>query len=59
MELFDPEEIDWVFMMYYHGLAKEEAGDTEGAAELFKKVANWNLDGIWYSFVRKKAIDKL
>ena len=59
LELFGQEEIDWVFMMYYHGLAKEAAGDMEGAEELYKKVANWNLDGIWYSFVRKKAIDKL
>ncbi len=59
LEHFNKEEIDWVFMMYYHGLAKEEAGDMEGAAELYKKVANWNMDGIWYAFVRQKAINKL
>lgn len=58
-ELFTQTDMDMAFFLYYHGLAKEKGGDMEGAKELYKKVANWNVDGIWYSFVRQKAIDKL
>jgi len=46
-------------MLYYFAEAKEKAGDAAGAAELYKKVANWNIDGVWYAFVRQKAIAKI
>jgi len=58
-EYFGQTEVDDPWFMYYHGLTKEEAGDTEGAKELFQKVADWNQDAIWYSFVRQKALAKI
>lgn len=51
--------VDDPYSLYFYGLAKERAGDAAGAAEIFKKVANWNLDGVWYPFVRQRALDKL
>jgi tetratricopeptide (TPR) repeat protein len=59
IEYFSQGEMDDVFIMYQYAAAKEMAGDAAGAAELYKKVATWNLDGAWYAFVRQKAIDKL
>jgi tetratricopeptide (TPR) repeat protein len=59
IEYFSKEEIDNPWFIYYFAAAKEKAGDTAGAAELYKKVADWNLDTIWYAFVRSKAVAKL
>lgn len=59
VEYFSQGETDNVWIMYHFAVAKEKAGDAAGAAELYKKVANWNLDGVWYPFVRSKAIAKL
>jgi tetratricopeptide (TPR) repeat protein len=59
LEYYGHGEVDEAWHLYYYALAKERAGDAAGAAELYKKVANWNLDGVWYPFVRQKAIDKL
>ena len=56
---FGQGEMDDAFIMYQYALAKEKAGDAAGAAELFRKVANWNIDGVWYAFVRGKAAAKL
>lgn len=52
-------EMDDPVFMYYLAAAKEKAGDKAGAAELYKKLANWNEDSVWYAFVRSKAIAKL
>ena len=59
ISLFGQGEMDDVYALYYFGLAKEKAGDKAGAQELFKKVADWNLDSADYAFVRSKAIAKL
>jgi tetratricopeptide (TPR) repeat protein len=59
IEHFSQGEIDNPWFIYYLAAAKEKAGDAEGAAKLYKKVADWNLDTVWYSFVRPKAIAKL
>ena len=59
IEHFSQGEIDNPWFIYYLAAAKEKAGDAEGAAELYKKVADWNLDTVWYSFVRPKAVAKL
>jgi tetratricopeptide (TPR) repeat protein len=59
ISLFSQGEMDDVYTMYYFGLAKEKAGDKAGAQELFKKVAEWNLDSADYAFVRAKAIAKI
>jgi tetratricopeptide (TPR) repeat protein len=58
VEYFGQGEMDDVWTMYYFALAKEKAGDAAGAAELYKKVANWNLDDVAYAFVRAKAAAK-
>lgn len=52
-------EMDDPVFMYYLAAAKEKAGDKAGAAELYKKLANWNEDTVWYAFVRSKALAKL
>jgi tetratricopeptide (TPR) repeat protein len=59
VEYYGRGEVDDAWHLYRYALAKEQAGDAAGAAELYKKVANWNLDGVWYPFVRQKAIAKL
>ena len=47
------------YFIYYAAVAKEKAGDTAGAKKLYAKVANWNIDNVWYSFVRNKAKAKV
>jgi tetratricopeptide (TPR) repeat protein len=59
IEYFSQGEMDFSYMMYYFAEAKEKAGDAAGAAELYKKVANWNMDDFFYGFVRQKALSKL
>jgi hypothetical protein len=59
VEYFGQYEMDDVWTMYFFALAKEKAGDAAGAAELYKKVANWNLDDTAYAFVRSKAAAKI
>jgi len=56
---FGQGEMDDPWTMYFFALAKEKAGDTAGAAELYKKVATWNLDDTPYAFVRQKAAAKM
>jgi tetratricopeptide (TPR) repeat protein len=59
IEYFSQGEMDDPWYMYYFAVAKEKAGDAAGAAELYKKVANWNLDSDWYALVRQKAAAKI
>ena len=51
--------MDDPYAMYYFAEAKEKAGDAAGAVELYKKVAGWNMDGIYYALVLPKALAKL
>ncbi len=59
IEYFSQGEMDDPFIMYYFAMAKEKAGDTAGALELYKKIANWNFDSEWYAIVRAKAAAKI
>jgi hypothetical protein len=59
VEYLSQGEMDHPWFMYYFAVAKEKFGDAAGAAELYKKVANWNLDSVWYAFVRQKAAAKM
>jgi tetratricopeptide (TPR) repeat protein len=59
IEYFSQGEMDDPWFMYYFAVAKEKAGDAAGAAELYKKVANWNMDSVFYAFVRQKAAAKI
>jgi tetratricopeptide (TPR) repeat protein len=43
------------YTLYLLAVAESKAGDKAKAAELFKKVANWNEDSLNYAFVRSKA----
>ena len=48
------------YMWYYRALALEGAGDSSGAADLYRKIAGWNrLVVTGYAVVRPKAIAKL
>ncbi len=58
VEYFSQGEMDQPWFMYYFAVAKEKAGDAAGAADLYNKVADWNLDSVWYAFVRSKAASK-
>jgi tetratricopeptide (TPR) repeat protein len=42
-------------MFYYFALAGSKAGEKAKAAELFKKVADWNQNSLDYALVRTKA----
>jgi len=44
------------YYLYLLAVAESKAGDKAKAAELFKKVANWNEDSLNYAFVRAKAM---
>ena len=59
VEYLGQGEVDDAFFMYNFAEAKEKTGDAAGAADLYKKVANWNLDGLWYPLVRAKAKAKI
>ena len=59
LEFFDQTDMRWALAMYYQALAKEKAGDAEGAKALYEKIANWNFENQWTAIYRKKATDKL
>ena len=60
VELYGPADaIDGSVDLYSLGLAKELSGDAAGAAEVYKKVVDMNMDSVWYAFVRGKAVAKL
>jgi tetratricopeptide (TPR) repeat protein len=44
------------YTLYLLAVAESKAGDKAKAAELFKKVADWNEDSMNYAFVRSKAM---
>jgi tetratricopeptide (TPR) repeat protein len=48
----DPEDVS---TMFYTAEAMRMAGDTAGAAALYQKIANWNLNSVQYAMVRLKA----
>ena len=48
------------YVWYYRAVASEGAGDKKSAAELYRRIADWNgLDTTGYAFVRSRAIAKL
>ena len=48
------------FVWYYRAIASEGAGDTKSAAELYRRIADWNrLDTTGYALVRSRAMAKL
>jgi hypothetical protein len=48
----DPQD---VYTMFHKAEAMRMNGDSAGAAALYKKVANWNLNSLAYAMVRPKA----
>lgn len=47
------------FVWYYQAAAFEGAGDSKSAADLYRKIANWNqLDTTGYALIRSQAIAK-
>ena len=47
------------YTLYLLAFATSETGDMTKAAELYKKVANWNESSLNYAFVRFKAMTAL
>lgn len=48
------------FVWYYRAVASEGSGDTKSAAELYRRIADWNgLDTTGYALVRSRAMAKL
>lgn len=56
---FSKVVIDDPYFIYYAAVAKEKAGDLDGAKKLYIKVANWNVDYLNYALVRNKAKAKI
>lgn len=54
-ELLTDANVDEPFFHYHRACAFAKSGDRLTAAKYFRKTANWNADGLWYAFVRKKA----
>jgi tetratricopeptide (TPR) repeat protein len=44
------------YTLYLLAVSEAKVGDKKKATELFKKIANWNRNGINYALVRNKAI---
>ena len=44
------------YVMYYHALALEGAGNTDGAKALFQKVASYNFNSPGLALIRKDAM---
>ncbi len=45
------------YILYHLAVSESKAGDKTKATELFKKVAEWNQNGLGYALVRSKAVD--
>jgi len=47
------------YTLYLLALAESKVGNEKIASELFKKISNWNRNGLNYALVRNKAISKV
>lgn len=55
-EYFRQADIQEPLFMYYAALAEYQGGSRARAARLFRRLADWNNDSLWYAYIYKKAL---
>ena len=58
VEYFRQADIQEPLFMYYAALAENAAGSRARATRLFRKLASWNNDSVWYALICKKALTR-
>jgi tetratricopeptide (TPR) repeat protein len=58
VEYFRHADIQEPLFMYYAALAENAGGSRARATRLFRKLASWNNDSLWYAFICKKALTR-
>jgi tetratricopeptide (TPR) repeat protein len=56
VEYFRQADIEEPLFMYYAALAEYQGGSRARAARLFRRLADWNADSLWYAYIYKKAL---
>ncbi len=58
VEYFRHADIQEPLFMYYAALAENAGGSRARATRLFRKLASWNNDSLWYAYICKKALTR-
>jgi len=59
LEYYQKSYTDDPEIWYWEAIAQEKAGNTQEAKKLYKKIAEYNVNGLSLALVRNKAIKKL
>ena len=59
IEHFDQSSQGWITVTFYRARAEEALGNDDRAQELYREVANWNFNSLWYAFIRGEAVAKI
>jgi len=57
-EYFRQADIKEPLFMYYAALAENAGGSRARATRLFRQLASWNTDSLWYAYICKKALTR-
>ncbi|MFA9455117.1 MAG: hypothetical protein ACERK6_14525, partial [Candidatus Aminicenantaceae bacterium] len=55
---FRQADIQEPLFMYYAALAENAGGSRARATRLFRRLASWNTDSLWYAYICKKALTR-
>lgn len=58
VEYFRQADIQEPLFMYYAALAEYQGGSRARATRLFRRLADWNRDSLWYSLICEKALTR-
>ncbi len=58
VEYFRQADIQEPLFMYYAALAENAGGSRARATRLFRRLASWNNDSLWYAYICKKALTR-
>jgi tetratricopeptide (TPR) repeat protein len=56
VQYFRQADIQEPLFMYYAALAENAGGSRARATRLFRRLASWNTDSLWYAYICKKAL---
>ncbi len=58
VEYFRQADIQEPLFMYYAAIAENAGGSRARATRLFRRLASWNTDSLWYAYICKKALTR-
>jgi tetratricopeptide (TPR) repeat protein len=58
VQYFRQADIQEPLFMYYAALAENAGGSRARATRLFRRLASWNNDSLWYAYICKKALTR-